>query len=269
MAGDYVMIQHATARKIELRRVAAALGVTHAHALGLCVLAWMFFDEQTSDGVAAGATSEMLDEVVGFSGFSHALRDVGWLQVRQGSLAIPRFDRLMGESAKKRANDAARQRKKRRGDDSYEDVDEASRDECDSVTNASRDECDKNVTKGKERRVKEREEVNTPPPPHGRGAWKGLPIIKANADLADAVAFWLANWPSVNGGPAGDEGRIEARIAEALSAGWDVAKIVRSIRFSVTRTAKRWLDPDDDFDKRPRRGGGGRAPVALVPTSEL
>lgn len=111
-------------------------------------------------------------------------------------------------------------------------------------------------------------EANTPPP-SARGAWDQIPIVQEHPELADAIAFWLANWPSVNGGPAGDEGRIEARIAEALSAGWDVAKIVRSIRFSVTRTAKRWLDPDDDFDKRPRRGGGGRAPVALVPTSEL
>lgn len=268
MAGDYVMIQHATARKIELRRVAAALGVSHAHALGLCVLAWMFFDEQTSDGVATGATSEMLDEVVGFSGFSHALRDVGWLQVRQGSLAIPRFDRLMGESAKKRANDAARQRKKRRGEDSYEDVDETSRDECDSVTNVSRTECDKNVTKGKERRVEEREEVNTPPPPHARGAWKDLPIVRAHPELEDAIRFWLAEYSRIVNGPQSDETRVELRLSEAVSAGWSVEKIIRSIKFSALRNAKRWLDPDDDFDKRPRKGGG-RAPVALVPTSEL
>lgn len=262
MAGDYVMIQHATARKIELRRVAATLGVTHAHALGLCVLAWMFFDEQTSDGIASGATSEMLDEVVGFSGFSHALRDVGWLQVRDGSLAIPRFDRLMGESAKKRANDAARQRKHRRGDASDEDVDETSHVSRDSVTAMSRGERDRSVTKGKERKVEKRE-VEEPPPP-ARGAWDQIPIVKEHPELADAIAFWLANWPSVNGGPSGDEGRVEARIAEALSAGWDVAKIVRSIRFSVTRTAKRWLDPDDDFDKRPRRGGVRREPVAQI-----
>ncbi len=260
MAGDYVMIQHATARKIELRRVAATLGVSHAHALGLCVLAWMFFDEQTSDGVASGATSEMLDEVVGFSGFSHALRDVGWLQVRQGSLAIPHFDRLMGESAKKRANDAARQRKKRRGDDEGDEVDERPRQERDSVTKMSRYACDKNVTKEKERK-EEKREVNTPPPPHGRDAWRELPIVRENPELADAIAFWLANWPSVNGGPAGDEGRIEARLSEALSAKWDAAKIVRAIRFSVTRSAKRWLDPDDDWDKRPKRGGTRREAV--------
>lgn len=257
MAGDYVMIQHATARKIELRRVAASLGVTHAHALGLCVLAWMFFDEQTSDGVAVGATPEMLDEVVGFSGFSHALRDVGWLQVRQGSLAIPRFDRLMGESAKKRANDAARQRKKRRTEDDHDEVDEESRDERDTVTEMSRDECDENVTKEKERKVKKREELSTPPP---RDAWREIPIVKENPPLADAIAFWLANWPSLNGGPAGDEGRIDARLSEALSAGWSVEKIVRSIRFSVTRCAKRWLDPDDDWDKKPQRNGRRPAP---------
>lgn len=115
--------------------------------------------------------------------------------------------------------------------------------------------------------VSSSEERNTPPPPRGREAWREIPIVRENPPLSDAIAFWLANWPSVNGGPAGDEGRIEARIAEALSAGWSADKIVRSIRFSVTRNAKRWLDPDDDFDKRPRRGG--REPVAPVRNEEL
>lgn len=268
MAGDYVMIQHATARKIELRRVAATLGVTHAHALGLCVLAWMFFDEQTSDGVAAGATPEMLDEVVGFSGFSHALRDVGWLQVRQGSLAIPRFDRLMGESAKKRANDAARQRKKRRADDlGDEGVEEPSHDERDSVTNMSRGTCDKSVTKGKERREEKH------PPSLPRGAWEDHEFVRARPSLADAIRFWCANYASSHGhGRDDDDIRVDMRLQEAVSRGWDAEKIERSIRFSVTKVAKSWLDPDVDFGELARTRAGsksGSRGTSAVPASEL
>lgn len=118
--------------------------------------------------------------------------------------------------------------------------------------------------------VSSSEERNTPPPPHGREAWRELPIVKENPPLADALAFWLANWPSLNGGPAGDEGRIEARLAEALGRGWSVEKIVRSIRFTITRPpAKRWLDPDDDFDSRPRGKRGARESAQFIPSSEL
>ena len=118
--------------------------------------------------------------------------------------------------------------------------------------------------------VSSSEERNTPTPPHGREAWRELPIVKENPPLADALAFWLANWPSLNGGPAGDEGRIEARLAEALGRGWSVEKIVRSIRFTITRPpAKRWLDPDDDFDSRPRGKRGARESAQFIPSSEL
>ncbi len=129
MAGDFVVIQFATARKIEVHRIAAALGVTRSHAFGLCVETWIWFDEQTEDGVAKGATCDMLDGIVGVPGFSKALSDVGWLRVRDSSLELPNFDRLMGKSAKKRINDALRKRNSRDAktsevDDSEEDSDD-------------------------------------------------------------------------------------------------------------------------------------------------
>lgn len=114
MAGDFVMVQFATPRKPEVLRLASLLNIEPPHAFGLCVMAWMWFDEQTEDGRASGATELMLDAVVGRSGFSRALRDVGWLQVREGSLVVPNFDRLMGESAKKRAKNTVRQQELRR-----------------------------------------------------------------------------------------------------------------------------------------------------------
>lgn len=101
-------------------------------------------------------------------------------------------------------------------------------------------------------------ELNTPPPPHARDAWREIPIVQEHPPLADAIAFWLGHWPSVNGGPAGDEIRIETRLAEAIDAGWSAEKIVRSIRFSVNRCAKRWLDPDDDWSQQPRGRNGKR-----------
>lgn len=273
MAGDFVMVQHATARKIELRRVAAKLGIPHAHALGLCVLAWMFFDEQTADGRAEGATLEMLDEVVGHSGFSHALRDVGWLRVRDGSLEVPNFERLMGESAKKRANDATRQRRKRARDESESLDDEelafASEDRHEDVTHSSRSACDKNVTKEEKRRVKKREE-NTHTHTRTREAWLDHELVRESPELQDAIRFWCATFASTHGhGRDDDDIRIEMRLAEARSKGWDAAQIVRSIRFSVTKLAKSWLDPDADFETLAKdRASGARRPKAEIPITE-
>jgi hypothetical protein len=137
MAGDYVMVEHATKGKPEVLHIATELNIHPCFAFGLCITAWMWFDEQTEDGRALRATEKMLDSVVAFDGFSHALRNAGWLQVRDGSLEIPNFDRLMGESAKKRAKNTRRQRVLR---DKKEEKD---------GQDLSRFPCDKSATKAK------------------------------------------------------------------------------------------------------------------------
>lgn len=113
MAGDFVMVQCATPRKPEVLRIASALDVPPAHAFGMCVMAWIWFDEQTENGRARGATEKMLDAVVSREGFSRALESVGWLAIADGELRVPRFDSHMGASAKKRAKNTKRQQKLR------------------------------------------------------------------------------------------------------------------------------------------------------------
>lgn len=166
MAGDYVMIQHATPRKPEVLRLAGLLDVPPSHAFGLCVIAWMWFDEQTEDGHAFGVTVSLLDAIVSHVGFADALRQVGWLQVREGSLVVPNFARCMGHSAKKRAKDLARQRKSRHG----------------SVTKLSRSECDKSVTKDKDKDKEKEKGKETPLPPELQ-----------SADFVSAWSAWIAH----------------------------------------------------------------------------
>jgi hypothetical protein len=50
----------------------------------------------------------MLDALLDRDGIATALIEVGWLQVRNGSLVIPNFDRHLSESAKKRGLSAKR-----------------------------------------------------------------------------------------------------------------------------------------------------------------
>lgn len=245
MAGDFVMVQFATARKIEVHRIAAALGIPRAHAFGLCVEAWIWFDEQTEDGVAKGATPEMLDAIVGAPGFTQALSDVGWIRVRQGSLELPNFDRLMGKSAKKRVNDAIRQRKRRDETPEVQAETEDGDDKqtpCDTVTNLSRGKCDESVTKRREEKSINTSLSHEPATP--LRTWKHPP--GASPAVCEAIDRWQA-WLQGQGQRPDNDIALETSYAHCLAAGWDQDKIARAIAFSIHKRAKSWIDPDYDY----------------------
>lgn len=194
MAGDFIMVQFATPRKPEVLRLASLLRVAPQHAFGLCVIAWMWFDEQTEDGRAfvallsreesdEDALHVALDAIVGHSGFSSALTKVGWLTVENGALVIPNFDRTMGQSAKKRVKNTVRQQQVRQK-------------QCRaSVAQSSRTSRDKSATKEEKRRE---ENTNTPlPPKGGDGDRKRSPQIygesipiPASLDVPEFVSAW-------------------------------------------------------------------------------
>jgi len=113
MAGDWIKVEKATARKPEIFGIAAKLGISLDQAFGMCVRFWIWCDDQVTDGNAKNVTCLLLDDDFGVTGFSEALLSVGWLQVRSGSLVIPNFDRHLSESAKNRADTNRRVAKSR------------------------------------------------------------------------------------------------------------------------------------------------------------
>ena len=108
MAGDWVKMEKATARKPEILRIACALNIHPDHAFGLCFRFWSWCDDHLTTGNAAGVTETLVDALLDRSGFCAALISVGWLRVREGSLEVPNFDRHLSESAKNRALTAQR-----------------------------------------------------------------------------------------------------------------------------------------------------------------
>lgn len=108
MAGDWLKVEKDTPDKPEVLAIAERLSITPEEAFGRCFKVWRWADSQTTDGNARSVTEITLDRVAGLSGFAGALRQVGWLVVREGSLLIPNFDRHMGQSAKARALTAIR-----------------------------------------------------------------------------------------------------------------------------------------------------------------
>lgn len=136
MAGDWIKVEKATARKPEVLRLADLLGVHPDHAFGLCVRFWFWCDDQMSDGHAASVTTVTLNAAFGHAGFVESLVEVGWLRVRDGSLEVPNFDRHLSESAKKRSLSGKRQQKRRHA----------------NVTKVSRSKRNKCVTREEKRR---------------------------------------------------------------------------------------------------------------------
>ncbi len=79
------------------------LGIDPDAVVGKLIRFWIWCDAQTISGNALSVTESVIDRITYQSGFSAALRDVGWLEVRSGSLQVPHFDRHNGQTAKARA----------------------------------------------------------------------------------------------------------------------------------------------------------------------
>lgn len=103
MAGDWIKVEHATADKPEVGRIADRLGIDHDAAFGKVIRFWVWADQQAVSGNAFSVTKSAIDRVTYCPGFADALLEVDWLQARSGSFVIPRFDRHNGHSSKQRA----------------------------------------------------------------------------------------------------------------------------------------------------------------------
>lgn len=75
---------------------------------------WSVFDAHSEDGVLYGYTPKILDEIIGWSGFSDAMIHVKWLMFDGNeTMQCPDFQEHNGKSGKRRAEDQKRKRSER------------------------------------------------------------------------------------------------------------------------------------------------------------
>ena len=108
-----IVVEKTTARKPEVLGIAAALNIHPDHALGLCIRFWNWVTDNALQNGFISVTPALLNALLERDGFAEAAISVGWLQVREGSLAIPNFDRHLAASAVKAALSARRVAKHR------------------------------------------------------------------------------------------------------------------------------------------------------------
>lgn len=97
----------------EVIRLASSTGLDTFGVVGRLHRVWSWMGDNTTDGRLVGLTPETIDELVQTPGFGLAMVAVGWLAQDGSALVVPNFDRHNGETAKKRAQAAERQRRHR------------------------------------------------------------------------------------------------------------------------------------------------------------
>lgn len=119
MAGDWIKFDVTTADKPEVVRMAAVLGIDQDAVVGKLLRVWVWADQNsiTSNGGCNGvtATSAFLDRLTFCSGFTGAMRNVGWLTGEDGNLSLPNVERHNEKAAKERAVTNRRVAKSRAG----------------------------------------------------------------------------------------------------------------------------------------------------------
>ena len=118
MAGDWIKMRIELQTHPKVFRMVSALKADRLRIIGGLHIAWSIFDTHCDDGVLVGYTTDAMDAVIGWPGFTQAMIDVEWAALNDaGSLVMPRFDEHNGKSAKRRANDNERKRNNRNSKD--------------------------------------------------------------------------------------------------------------------------------------------------------
>lgn len=109
MAGEWLKFDASTPEKPEVLQITVAMGWDDPDlTVGKLLRVWRWFDQHTIDGNASGVTSALLDRIVGVTGLTQAMTNVGWLITTEGGLQLPNFERHNGKTAKDRALTAKR-----------------------------------------------------------------------------------------------------------------------------------------------------------------
>ena len=102
----WIKIETNLFEKPEVVWLSKALKVKPIVVVGALVRFWSVVDGLTEDGAVALYDGGMVDEVVEVKGFAEGMVKVGWLEICDGGIVVPEFDKHNGSSAKRRAEAA-------------------------------------------------------------------------------------------------------------------------------------------------------------------
>ncbi|MGI9507635.1 MAG: hypothetical protein ACR2RE_31735 [Geminicoccaceae bacterium] len=118
MAADWIKMREDLFEDPAVLWMAQRLGVRPETVVGYCHRFWGLVSRQTLDGCLPGVSLLSLGNVIALPGFPELLVEAGWLEYDDSDpdrpvVTIPKFERHLSESAKKRALTAEKKRLQR------------------------------------------------------------------------------------------------------------------------------------------------------------
>jgi hypothetical protein len=228
MAGDWIKLRHDLPEDPAVISIAAALGIEEDCVVGKLHRFWSWADRQTVDGNATSVTVAWLDRYVGVAGFAQALVEVGWLTTTSEGLRVPKFEKHISESAKRRALGARRAAKCRNGP---------------------------GVTKSAPREEKRREEKKEEPP---KSPFDEIdfPDGTDTPKVRQAVADWLAYHRKL-GKPYKDPARQMTLLLKKYPS---EAEFCAAVEHSIAQNYQGCYPPGGTHGRTGTPQAGGRAP---------
>lgn len=134
----------------KLYAIASHMNVTQVTALGAVCHAWMLADSHASEnGFLEHLNFSSIDDMVGIEKLGEAMNLVGWLEEVEGGLNFVNYTEHNGSTAKKRFEDAERQRKCRANKKAEQDKENKNKESVTPVTVVSQN----SVTREEKRRI--------------------------------------------------------------------------------------------------------------------
>ncbi len=116
MAEEWIKMRRDLARDPAVVQIRSALNADKLRTIGGLHALWSVFDAHSPDGRLPGYSFAIMDEEIGWPGFSQAVADAGWLKIEGNCLIAVNFESHNGKSAKRRAKEAARKTSARDAD---------------------------------------------------------------------------------------------------------------------------------------------------------
>ena len=111
---SWIAISTTIHERPEVQGLAEILGISEDAVVGLLVRFWAWADRESVDGCVEFIRERQIDAIVKHQGFAAAMERVRWANFDDGGIHVPKFDRWMGQSAKRRQQDARRKQQERK-----------------------------------------------------------------------------------------------------------------------------------------------------------
>ena len=239
MAGDYIPFDHDFPEKPEVLAIHEATDTPIGEIMLRLHRFWRAVDRQTEDGILRGVGTRSLALLCGGDQvFWEAVQAVGWLTIRDDSVAMPGFkERLAGRKgcAKQRikwAQKKRRQRERQRGDMSplspgttaRQPGGQDGRQDGRQLTNQNQNQ----ISPSSLRSEGESAPRKTPSPP----AWLGQVLFPEGMDspeVRESIAAWYV-WLEQRGRPALDPAMEASQLLRCFGTG---AELVASVGYAI------------------------------------